>query len=131
MAMEEITWWRGKSAGLDVRRLASQSLCKSLYLPGPQPSHLPSEETGLDAFEIPSNNTSDSILIRCCVKNQPGHQISSFLVRPQLSFSFLLFKHHHHIKMKTCLSKEIMLTLMKSQIPTGILSVTRYWEYLT
>lgn len=66
-----------------------------------------------------------------CMKNQLGCQTSSFLSQAQFSLSCVLFKHHDHIKTKSCLSEDILLTLMKSQIPMAILSVTRYWECLT
>lgn len=77
----------------------------------------------------PIINTSGSILVWVLYEEPTWSPDLIFLSQTQLSFNLLLLKHHFHIKMRS-LQKKLKLTLMKSQIPMGILSVTRYWEYL-
>lgn len=79
----------------------------------------------------PIINTSGSILVWVLYEESTWSPNLIFLNQTQLSFNFLLFKHHYHNKMRRCLLKKLKLTLIKRRIPMGIRGVTRCWEYLT
>jgi len=78
---------------------------------------------GLDwmPFKVrPIINTSGSILVRVLYEESTWSPNLIFLNQTQLSFNFLLFKHHYHIKIRRYLSEKLKLTLIKIQIPMGV-----------